>query len=229
MVFITFLSFQHWLDVTKSIKKQVKSKFTEVLPTPIQFAMHLAWKLFSPAFWNSNMFWAFILLYLSVGPPYCLHMRVKFYSSEPNNLHEELTRWIAKPPCFSLYLNEFYSWVMLAFTDQWNVLFLYYTPWNYQSFSLFISIHLFFFFLQISICATVEARRPQWEVGIFCIIIAFSPIHTTSFIKCYTQKCCICWEPVGFSRVELFSVHLLYIYTSFKHYKTLRNVKYSSY
>uniref|UniRef100_A0A4W6G9T9 Erythrocyte membrane protein band 4.1 like 5 n=1 Tax=Lates calcarifer TaxID=8187 RepID=A0A4W6G9T9_LATCA len=41
----------HWLDVTKSIKKQVK-----------------------------------------IGPPYCLHMRVKFYSSEPNNLHEELTR-----------------------------------------------------------------------------------------------------------------------------------------
>uniref|UniRef100_A0A671VRG2 Erythrocyte membrane protein band 4.1 like 5 n=1 Tax=Sparus aurata TaxID=8175 RepID=A0A671VRG2_SPAAU len=41
----------HWLDITKSIKKQVK-----------------------------------------IGPPYCLHMRVKFYSSEPNNLHEELTR-----------------------------------------------------------------------------------------------------------------------------------------
>uniref|UniRef100_A0A3B5MI67 Band 4.1-like protein 5 n=1 Tax=Xiphophorus couchianus TaxID=32473 RepID=A0A3B5MI67_9TELE len=40
----------HWLDVTKSIKKQVK-----------------------------------------IGPPYCLHMRVKFYSSEPNNLHEEFT------------------------------------------------------------------------------------------------------------------------------------------
>lgn len=29
----------------------------------------------------------------AVGPPYCLHLRVKFYSSEPNNLHEELTRW----------------------------------------------------------------------------------------------------------------------------------------
>ncbi|XP_051564671.1 band 4.1-like protein 5 isoform X2 [Myxocyprinus asiaticus] len=43
----------HWLDVTKSIKKQV-----------------------------------------IIGPPYCLHMRVKFYSSEPNNLHEELTRYL---------------------------------------------------------------------------------------------------------------------------------------
>uniref|UniRef100_A0A8C5HH17 Band 4.1-like protein 5 n=1 Tax=Gouania willdenowi TaxID=441366 RepID=A0A8C5HH17_GOUWI len=43
----------HWIDVTKSIKKQVK-----------------------------------------IGPPYCLHMRVKFYSSEPNNLHEELTRYL---------------------------------------------------------------------------------------------------------------------------------------
>uniref|UniRef100_A0A8D0CLQ5 Erythrocyte membrane protein band 4.1 like 5 n=1 Tax=Scleropages formosus TaxID=113540 RepID=A0A8D0CLQ5_SCLFO len=41
----------HWLDNTKSIKKQVQ-----------------------------------------IGPPYCLHMKVKFYSSEPNNLHEELTR-----------------------------------------------------------------------------------------------------------------------------------------
>ncbi|KAI4805985.1 hypothetical protein KUCAC02_010577, partial [Chaenocephalus aceratus] len=32
--------------------------------------------------WETNRF----------GPPYCLHLRVKFYSSEPNNLHEELTR-----------------------------------------------------------------------------------------------------------------------------------------
>ncbi|XP_018424219.1 PREDICTED: band 4.1-like protein 5 [Nanorana parkeri] len=46
----------HWLDTTKSIKKQV-----------------------------------------AIGPPYCLHLRVKFYSSEPNNLREELTR--------SLYLS----------------------------------------------------------------------------------------------------------------------------
>ncbi|XP_064832886.1 band 4.1-like protein 5 isoform X2 [Oncorhynchus masou masou] len=29
-----------------------------------------------------------------IGPPYCLHMRVKFYSSEPDNLHEELTRYL---------------------------------------------------------------------------------------------------------------------------------------
>ncbi|XP_070363591.1 band 4.1-like protein 5 isoform X3 [Equus asinus] len=43
----------HWLDGTKSIKKQVK-----------------------------------------IGSPYCLHLRVKFYSSEPNNLREELTRYL---------------------------------------------------------------------------------------------------------------------------------------
>ncbi|XP_075912951.1 band 4.1-like protein 5 isoform X5 [Petromyzon marinus] len=43
----------HWLDNTKSIKKQVK-----------------------------------------IGPPYCFHLRVKFYSSEPNNLREELTRYL---------------------------------------------------------------------------------------------------------------------------------------
>lgn len=74
------------------------------------------------------MFWAFILLCFSVGPPYCLHMRVKFYSSEPNNLHEELTRWIEKHTfgLFSLYLKEFYGWIMLVFTDQWNVLSLLY-------------------------------------------------------------------------------------------------------
>ncbi|XP_061118071.1 band 4.1-like protein 4B isoform X2 [Conger conger] len=28
------------------------------------------------------------------GPPYTLYFRVKFYSSEPNNLHEELTRYL---------------------------------------------------------------------------------------------------------------------------------------
>uniref|UniRef100_A0A8C9EI60 Erythrocyte membrane protein band 4.1 like 5 n=1 Tax=Pavo cristatus TaxID=9049 RepID=A0A8C9EI60_PAVCR len=31
---------------------------------------------------------------VSIGPPYCLHFRVKFYSSEPNNLREELTRYL---------------------------------------------------------------------------------------------------------------------------------------
>lgn len=31
---------------------------------------------------------------VKIGPPYCFHMRVKFYSSEPNNLHEELTRYL---------------------------------------------------------------------------------------------------------------------------------------
>ena len=27
-----------------------------------------------------------------IGPPFSFQLRVKFYSSEPNNLHEELTR-----------------------------------------------------------------------------------------------------------------------------------------
>lgn len=30
---------------------------------------------------------------LSVGPPYTLRLKVKFYSSEPNTLREELTRY----------------------------------------------------------------------------------------------------------------------------------------
>lgn len=171
------------------------------------------------------MFWAFILLCLSVGPPYCLHMRVKFYSSEPNNLHEELTRWIAKSLFFSLsewILQLLHACFYRSVECFVCVLYAMKLPKFYFSFPCIT----FLSFFQVSICATVEARRPQWEVSIFCIVIAFCPIHRTSFIKCYTQKCCICWETVGFSRVELFSVHLLYIY---KHYKTLRNVKYSSY
>lgn len=43
----------HWLDYTKTIKKQVK-----------------------------------------IGPPYTLRMRVKFYSSEPNNLKDEYIRYL---------------------------------------------------------------------------------------------------------------------------------------
>lgn len=30
---------------------------------------------------------------VSVGPPYTLRLKVKFYSSEPNTLREELTRY----------------------------------------------------------------------------------------------------------------------------------------
>lgn len=31
--------------------------------------------------------------YFAVGPPYTLRLKVKFYSSEPNSLREELTRY----------------------------------------------------------------------------------------------------------------------------------------
>jgi len=31
--------------------------------------------------------------FISVGPPYTFRMRIKFYSSEPNNLREEITRY----------------------------------------------------------------------------------------------------------------------------------------
>uniref|UniRef100_A0A673I7Y4 Band 4.1-like protein 5 n=1 Tax=Sinocyclocheilus rhinocerous TaxID=307959 RepID=A0A673I7Y4_9TELE len=67
----------HWLDVTKSIKKQVK-----------------------------------------IGPPYCLHVRVKFYSSEPNNLHEELTRYL-----FVLQLKQdiLSAEFCFFFVDLWNL------------------------------------------------------------------------------------------------------------
>ncbi|XP_072028200.1 uncharacterized protein [Amphiura filiformis] len=51
--FMDAMQVQHWLDPTKTVKKQIK-----------------------------------------IGPPYTLRFRVKFYSSEPNNLHEELTRYL---------------------------------------------------------------------------------------------------------------------------------------
>ncbi|KAM9307895.1 band 4.1-like protein 4B [Gastrophryne carolinensis] len=31
---------------------------------------------------------------IKIGPPYTLHFRIKYYSSEPNNLHEEYTRYL---------------------------------------------------------------------------------------------------------------------------------------
>ncbi|XP_069075693.1 band 4.1-like protein 4B [Pleurodeles waltl] len=31
---------------------------------------------------------------IKIGPPYILHFRIKYYSSEPNNLHEEFTRYL---------------------------------------------------------------------------------------------------------------------------------------
>ncbi|KAF2975480.1 hypothetical protein EK904_012266, partial [Melospiza melodia maxima] len=33
-------------------------------------------------------------IWKAVGPPYTLHFRIKYYSSEPNNLHEEFTRYL---------------------------------------------------------------------------------------------------------------------------------------
>lgn len=64
---------RHWLDPTKTIKKQLKSTGSE------------------PVFFPNNYF-SFPFIF-SVGPPYTLRLRVKFYSSEPHNLREELTRY----------------------------------------------------------------------------------------------------------------------------------------
>lgn len=65
---------KHWLDPTKAIKKQVKSLYI-LFPTffPTQFLIIFHTQL--------------------VGPPYTLRLKVKFYSSEPNTLREELTRY----------------------------------------------------------------------------------------------------------------------------------------
>lgn len=34
-----------------------------------------------------------MIFLIAVGPPYTLRLKVKFYSSEPNTLREELTRY----------------------------------------------------------------------------------------------------------------------------------------
>jgi hypothetical protein len=65
---------QHWLDPTKAIKKQVKSEYG-LLPDWTHF-MQIGAAFFS----------------VPVGPPYTFRLKVKFYSSEPFNLREELTR-----------------------------------------------------------------------------------------------------------------------------------------
>ena len=61
----------HWLDPSKPVKKQVKSE-SACLGCLI-----------------TSLFEDFIF---PVGPPYTFRMRVKFYSSEPNCLREEITR-----------------------------------------------------------------------------------------------------------------------------------------
>lgn len=63
---------QHWLDPTKAIKKQLKSKQKKIISK------------------NLTVFQWFIF---TVGPPFTLRLKVKFYSSEPNTLREELTKY----------------------------------------------------------------------------------------------------------------------------------------
>ncbi|XP_078573027.1 uncharacterized protein LOC144859901 isoform X5 [Branchiostoma floridae x Branchiostoma japonicum] len=60
--FMDAAQISHWLDPTKSVKKQIKT-------------------------WNMDST-------VPVGPPYTIRFSVKFYSSEPNNLHEEYTRYL---------------------------------------------------------------------------------------------------------------------------------------
>ncbi|XP_066302700.1 band 4.1-like protein 5 isoform X8 [Branchiostoma lanceolatum] len=60
--FMDAAQISHWLDPTKSVKKQIKT-------------------------WNKDST-------VPVGPPYTIRFSVKFYSSEPNNLHEEYTRYL---------------------------------------------------------------------------------------------------------------------------------------
>ena len=77
---IDILFLQQWLDPTKSIKKQCKSKMT-----------------------NDKLIDR-VLSFL-VGPPYTFRFRVKFYTSDPQNLHDELTRYEREKARESLHNN----------------------------------------------------------------------------------------------------------------------------
>lgn len=48
-------------------------------------------------------------LFVSVGTPYTFRMKIKFYSSEPNSLREELTRLVLRYH-FVVILNEYIIW-----------------------------------------------------------------------------------------------------------------------
>lgn len=65
MVFITFDSFQHWLDVTKSIKKQVKSKFTKPLASAIH--TYSPYDVFAHTVTQWIMFWACFALFFQLA------------------------------------------------------------------------------------------------------------------------------------------------------------------
>lgn len=45
------------------------------------------------AYWIMAFVWNWFVFHWTVGPPYTLRLKVKFYSSEPNTLREELTRY----------------------------------------------------------------------------------------------------------------------------------------
>uniref|UniRef100_A0AAY4BMZ6 FERM domain-containing protein n=1 Tax=Denticeps clupeoides TaxID=299321 RepID=A0AAY4BMZ6_9TELE len=79
-------------DVSVDLPKKAKG---EELFDQIMYHLDIVEKdYFGLRFMDSAQvpFCACLFMSATVGPPYCLHMRVKFYSSEPNNLHEELTR-----------------------------------------------------------------------------------------------------------------------------------------
>lgn len=71
---------QHWLDATKVVKKQVKSKQT-------------TWTYNIAGERSSREYRFHSVSSLAVGPPYTFRLKVKFYSPEPNTLREELTRY----------------------------------------------------------------------------------------------------------------------------------------
>lgn len=76
-------SVKHWLDPTKTIKKQVKSMAWNSFISFLYFFRYRS--SINNCFVSCNIF--------SVGLAYTFRLKVKFYSSEPNALREELTRY----------------------------------------------------------------------------------------------------------------------------------------
>ena len=76
----------HWIDPTKPVKKQIKSECSNSKPK------------------RRNVFEK--QMNSPVGPPYTFRMRIKFYSSEPNCLREEITRLVHHTlSTFGLHIN----------------------------------------------------------------------------------------------------------------------------
>lgn len=84
-------SFQHWLEFSKSIAKQIKCKWPYVKRSAYICALStLIWIKLNKSQIMTSMFFFF---FFAAQPPFTMCLRVKFYPPDPAALREEITRW----------------------------------------------------------------------------------------------------------------------------------------